>query len=76
MGKIKDFFTKIKSNKNIELYIALCLAVVLLVTVFVAPNIQQKTFQNDTASQSYIAEMENKLITVLGNIDGCGKVKV
>lgn len=76
MGKIKDFVAKIKSIKNIELYIALCLAVVLLVTVFVAPNIQQKTFQNDTVSQSYIAEMENKLITVLGNIDGCGKVKV
>ena len=76
MGKIKDFVTKIKSIKNIELYVAFLLAFVLLLTVFVVPQISQKTFQNDSASQSYIAEMENKLITVLGNIEGCGKVNV
>ena len=76
MGKIKDFVKKIKSIKNIELYVALVLAFVLLLTVLVVPQISQKTFQNDSASQSYIAEMENKLITVLGNIEGCGKVNV
>ena len=76
MGKIKDFVTKIKSIKNIELYVAFLLAFVLLLTVLVVPQISQKTFQNDSASQSYIAEMENKLITVLGNIEGCGKVNV
>lgn len=76
MGKIKDFVTKIKSIKNIELYVAFVLAFVLLLTVLVVPQISQKTFQNDSASQSYIAEMENKLITVLGNIEGCGKVNV
>jgi stage III sporulation protein AG len=76
MGKIKDFVNKIKSIKNIELYVAFVLAFVLLLTVLVVPQISQKTFQNDSASQSYIAEMENKLITVLGNIEGCGKVNV
>ena len=76
MGKIKDFVKKIKSIKNIELYVAFLLAFVLLLTVLVVPQISQKTFQNDSASQSYIAEMENKLITVLGNIEGCGKVNV
>jgi stage III sporulation protein AG len=76
MGKIKDFVEKIKSIKNIELYVAFVLAFVLLLTVLVVPQISQKTFKNDAASQSYIAEMENKLITVLGNIEGCGKVNV
>lgn len=76
MGKIKDFVKKIKSIKNIELYVAFLLAFVLLLTVLVVPQISQKTFQNDSTSQSYIAEMENKLITVLGNIEGCGKVNV
>ncbi len=76
MGKIKDFFTKLKSAKNVELYVALLLCLIVAVLCFLLPNIQQKTSQNDTSGQSYIAQMENKLVTVLENIDGCGKVSV
>lgn len=76
MGKIKDFFTKLKSAKNVELYVALFLCLIVAVLCFLLPNIHQKTSQNDTAGQSYIAQMENKLVTVLENIDGCGKVSV
>lgn len=76
MGKIKDFFSKLKSAKNVELYVALFLCLIVAVLCFLLPNIQQKTSQNDTAGQSYIAQMENKLVTVLENIDGCGKVSV
>ncbi len=76
MGKIKQFLSKIKSVKNIELYVALALAVVVVAIVFIFPIAQQKTSQNDSDSQSYISQMENKLITVLGNIEGCGRVEV
>lgn len=76
MGKIKECLTKLKSAKNVELYLALVLCLVVVVLCFVLPNFQQKTSQNDTVEQSYIAQMENKLVTVLGSIDGCGKVSV
>ena len=76
MGKIRQFFEKIKSVKNIELYVALVLAVVVVVIVFVAPSDSQKTLENDEVTVSYIAQMENKLITVLSDIEGCGKVSV
>ena len=76
MGKIKDFVTKIKSIKNIELYIALVLVLVVVLLAFGNSSNQGKISQNDFSSQSYIAYMENKLVTVLGNIEGCGKVSV
>lgn len=76
MGKIKDCISKLKSRKNIELYVALVLCLVVVVLYFLLPKFQQKTLQNDTVQQSYIAQMENKLVTVLGNIEGCGKVSV
>lgn len=76
MGKIKDCLLKLKSTKNVELYVALGLCAVVVVVCFLLPNIQQKTSQNDALEQSYIAQMENKLVTVLSNIDGCGKVSV
>lgn len=76
MGKIKDCISKLKSRKNIELYVALILCLVVVALYFLLPKFQQKTSQNDTVQQSYIAQMENKLVTVLGNIEGCGKVSV
>lgn len=76
MGKIKDCISKLKSRKNIELYVALVLCLVVVALYFLLPKFQQKTSQNDTVQQSYIAQMENKLVTVLGNIEGCGKVSV
>ena len=76
MGRIKNFVAKIKSVKNIELYLALALALVVVLLAFGNSSNQGKISQNDFSSQSYIAHMENKLVTVLGNIEGCGKVSV
>lgn len=75
MSKIKNLLSKLKSIKNIELYVALLLALVVMVIAFIQPA-SQKTFSKDDASQSYIEQMENKLITVLNSIEGCGRVKV
>ena len=76
MGRIKNFVAKIKSVKNIELYLALALALVVVLLAFGNSSNQGKISQNDFSSQSYISHMENKLVTVLGNIEGCGKVSV
>lgn len=76
MGKIKNFVTKVKSIKNIELYLALALALVVVLLAFSNSSNVGKISQNVFSSQSYIAQMENKLVTVLGNIEGCGKVNV
>ena len=75
MGKIKQILSKFKTIKNIELYVALALALVVLIVAILSPT-NQNTLQKDASTQSYIDEMENKLITVLGNIEGCGKVEV
>ena len=75
MGKIKQFLSKFKTIKNIELYVALALALVVLIVAILSPT-NQNTLQKDASTQSYIDEMENKLITVLGDIEGCGKVEV
>ncbi len=76
MGRIKNWVAKIKSIKNIELYLALALALVVVLLAFGNSSMEGKISQNDFSSQSYIAQMENKLVTVLGNIEGCGKVSV
>ncbi len=76
MGKIKKWVARIKSIKNIELYLALALALVVVLLAFGNSSTHAKITQNDFSSQSYIAHMENKLVTVLANIEGCGRVSV
>lgn len=74
MNAIKSFFAKLKSIKNIEVYIALILAVVVVLLVFVGSGTKNasKTVEDD----SYIDEMEHKICSVIQNIDGCGKAAV
>ncbi len=74
MEKIKNFFKKLKTVKNIELYIALTLALAVIVAVFVGNNAKQT--EKNTADESYIAQMEHKICSVVEKIDGCGKVRV
>ena len=74
MNAIKSFFAKLKSIKNIEVYIALILAVVVVLLVFVGSGTKNasKTVEDD----SYIDEMEHKICSVIQKIDGCGKAEV
>lgn len=75
MDKIKKFFAKIKSVKNIEIYLAATLAVVVLLIVLFS-NASTKSADENVSSESYISEMEHKIVSVIQKIDGVGKVVV
>ena len=74
MTFIKKLFTKIKSIKNIEIYVALILALVVILIVFVGSGSKNTT--KSTADESYISQMEHKICSVIEKIDGCGKATV
>ncbi|MCH5151179.1 MAG: hypothetical protein J1F65_00775 [Clostridiales bacterium] len=74
MSKIKSLFAKIKSIKNIEIYVALLLAVVVIVAVFIGNS--SKNSEQTSTDNSYIAQMEHKICNVVENISGCGKATV
>lgn len=70
----KKIITKFKSIKNIELYIALALAFVVVVVIFVGGS--NKNTENSVADNSYISQMEHKICSVVEKIQGCGKASV
>ena len=74
MTFVKKVFAKFKSIKNIEVYVALILALVVIMIVFVGSGSKNttKTVSDDT----YISQMEHKICSVVENIAGCGKAKV
>ena len=74
MNGIKKFFQKIKSIKNIEIYVALILALVVIIFVFAGGGTKNasKTEEDDT----YIGQMEHKICSVIQKIAGCGKAEV
>ena len=74
MNGIKRFFAKLKSIKNVEIYVALALALVVIVIVFFGGG-AKNTSQSDVGD-TYIDEMEHKICSVIQNIDGCGKAAV
>ena len=74
MNKIKQFFTKIKSIKNIEIYVALVLALVVIIIVFASSGAKNTT--KSISDDTYISQMEHKICSVVEKIDGCGKVSV
>ena len=74
---IKKIAEKLKSIKNIELYAALVLGVVVLIAVLATSSAKSdKTIEDTTDFDAYISAMENKISSVLGKMDGCGNVKV
>lgn len=73
---IKKLTAKIKSIKNIELYIALALAAVVCLAVFATSTKVDKSAEDTTEFDEYIASMENKISSVIAKIDGCKNVKV
>lgn len=74
---IKKLTEKLKSIKNIELYAALVLGVIVLVAVFATTSAKtDKTVQDDTDFDEYISAMENKISSVISKMEGCGNVQV
>ena len=74
MNKLKQIFIKIKSIKNIEIYIALALALVVITIVFATSG--AKNTSKSVSDDTYISQMEHKICSVVEKIDGCGKVSV
>ena len=74
MNKIKQLYAKIKSVKNIEIYLAVGLALIVIIIVF-ASSVTKNT-ANSNSDNSYISQMEHKICSVVEKIDGCGKVSV
>ena len=74
MNTIKKFFAKLKSIKNIEIYLALILAVIVIIFVFAGGGAKNasKSVEDDT----YIDQMEHKICNVIQKIAGCGKAAV
>ncbi len=72
--KLKE---KLKSVKNLELYIALALGVVVLAVIFFTSSTKtDKTAQDTVAFDEYISAMENKISSVIEKMDGVSNVKV
>ena len=74
MNAIKKFFDKLKSIKNIEIYVALILAVIVILFVFVGSG--TKNASKSVVDDTYISQMEHKIGSVIQNIAGCGKADV
>ena len=74
MTFVKKVFAKLKSVKNIEIYVALILALVVVLIVFVGSGSKNTT--KSVSDDSYISQMEHKICSVVENIAGCGKATV
>ena len=75
MEKFKKIIAKIRSVKNIEIYIAVALGVIVL-AIALFGNVSTKNVGENASGESYIAEMEHKIVSVIQKIDGVGKVEV
>ena len=75
MTFVKKVIDKLKSIKNIEIYVALILALVVILIVFVGSGGSKNT-TNSISDDSYISQMEHKICSVVENIAGCGKATV
>lgn len=73
---IKKLTAKIKSAKNIEIYVALALAAVVCIIVFATSAAGDKSTEETSEFDAYITLMENKISSVIAQMDGCKNVKV
>lgn len=74
---IKKLVAKIRSIKNIELYLAAILGIAVLVAVFFGTSTKtDKTTEDSSEFDEYIATMENKISSVIEKMDGCRNVEV
>lgn len=77
--KAKAFYAKIRGIKHIEIILALFVAAVILIIYLAVSAGSAKTpdeNQTTATGSSLIAETENRLKTILGEIEGAGSVSV
>ena len=74
MTFIKKAINKLKSVKNIEMYVALVLALVVVLIVFIGSG--SKNSSKSVTDDTYISQMEHKICSVVEKIAGCGKATV
>ncbi len=73
MGNIKE---KLKSIKGWKLIFAAILAVVAMLIAFGGTFFDKKSDEQAEAEQAYIERMQNKIVSVVQSMDGCGKAEV
>lgn len=73
MNYIKKILEKAKSVKHIEIYVACVLAIAILLLVILSSS---KKTEKVAVDESYISQMEHKIVSVVENIEGCGKASV
>ena len=73
---IKKLKEKLKSVKNIELWLALIVGAVLVIVVFATSAKVDKTVQDTTQFDEYIASMQNKIWSVIQKMQGGKNVRV
>ena len=71
---LKRIYLKLKSIKNIELYVAVFAALAVLAIALIGGT-EKKSLQN-ADDNSYISQMEHKICNVVEKIAGCGKATV
>lgn len=84
MNKLKTFWGKIKSIKHFEIWLAVCVGLVVCVIYFSffgggkskSDNSQNESTQEYSSALEYTNFLENKLGNVLSKISGVGSVNV
>ncbi len=83
--RFKILYEKIKKVKHIEIYLAVGLAVIIAIIYFISLKPASSNSQvteddnlsiNISSSQEYVANLENKLESVLAKVKGTGEVSV
>lgn len=74
MGKFKNFVSRIKAVKNIEIYIASALGLLIIAVLLLSGVFSAKNTSKSAVDDSYISQMEHKIVSVVEKIEGCGKV--
>ena len=82
MSKIKDFWTKLKSIKHFEIWVAVVIGLLVCVIYFsFFSQPKNDSFENDatkeySSAEEYVDYLENKLCNVLSKISGVEEVSV
>lgn len=82
MSKIKDFWTKLKSIKHFEIWVAVVIGLLVCVIYFsFFSQPKNDSFENDatkeySSAEEYVDYLENKLCNVLSKISGVGDCSV
>lgn len=81
MNKIKDFWINFKTNKKMQVIIAVFVAILVCVVCFAGiktknDNLTENSTQTSSDNMEYVSDLENKLCNVLSKISGVGDVNV